>query len=258
MVQSNIWEGKAVGTPFSLGNFCMTAIRNLGVAAAMACCFAAPANAETVLDFTGVSTQTTHTATPLGGFYDGGVSGDGTSGPNLGVTFGGNTVVINNYNGCCEQQSSSGDKGVMTIMPNKFGDSITLISVPAGFGGFLTFDFASFCFTFVEIRSNADGTGDILSSGSFEPDNGPDIPCAPGATGSYCMWQTALIPFEGTAKSFYLSEGAPLSELFDRVTLGDAPVAGVPEPTVWVQLIAGFGMVGACFRRRRAAPLHAI
>ncbi len=29
--------------------------------------------------------------------------------------------------------------------------------------------------------------------------------------------------------------------------------AGVPEPTSWAMLIAGFGLIGACLRRRRAA-----
>lgn len=33
----------------------------------------------------------------------------------------------------------------------------------------------------------------------------------------------------------------------------DAPAAGVPEPTTWAMLIAGFGLVGAAARRRRSA-----
>ena len=35
-----------------------------------------------------------------------------------------------------------------------------------------------------------------------------------------------------------------------------APVAAVPEPTTWAMLIAGFGMIGAAFRRR--AGRHAL
>jgi len=235
----------------------MNTLRNLGVAVTIACGLAASAaSATVVLDFTGVSTQTTndHITTAVGGFYDGGVSGGGTSGPNFGVTVGSNAAVVNYYNGCCEPQSSSGEKGVMVILPDKFGDSITMFNVPAGFGTLLEFDFAAYCFTYVEIRSGVNGTGSILSSGSFNRDNGPDVPCAPDATGAYCEWQTAYIPFAGTARSFFLFEGAPSSALYDRVTLGDAPVEGVPEPEAWEMLIVGFGMAGACVRRRSAAP----
>jgi hypothetical protein len=38
------------------------------------------------------------------------------------------------------------------------------------------------------------------------------------------------------------------------VTLGDLSGGGViPEPATWATLIAGFGLVGAGLRRRRAA-----
>ena len=229
----------------------------VGLSLATACGLAASsASATVVLDFTGVSTQTTydHTTTAVGGFYNGGVSGAGTSGPNFGVTVDSNIAALNYYNGCCEQQSSSGDKGVMAILPDKLGDSIALFNVPAGFGTLMEFDFASYCFTYVEIRSGVNGTGSILSSGEFHRDNGPDVPCAPGATGAYCEGQTAYIPFAGTARSFYLFEESPSSALYDRLTLGDAPVAGVPEPEAWEMLIVGFGIAGAYVRRRRAAP----
>jgi hypothetical protein len=45
---------------------------------------------------------------------------------------------------------------------------------------------------------------------------------------------------------------------FDYFTIGDAgqvvnPPGGIPEPATWAMLIAGFGLVGAAARRRRAA-----
>lgn len=44
---------------------------------------------------------------------------------------------------------------------------------------------------------------------------------------------------------------------FDNVVL-DAPViSGVPEPTTWAMMIAGFGLAGAAIRRRRVAYLTA-
>ena len=41
----------------------------------------------------------------------------------------------------------------------------------------------------------------------------------------------------------------------DGAVIGDTPIPnpGVPEPATWAMLIAGFGLVGATMRRRRAA-----
>ena len=42
---------------------------------------------------------------------------------------------------------------------------------------------------------------------------------------------------------------------YDGAVIGDTPIPnpGVPEPATWAMLIAGFGLVGATMRRRRAA-----
>ena len=232
-------------------------------AAALACLITTGATAAVILDFSGVSTNNDHTPTPIGGFYNGGVSGDGTSGTNYGVSFGvssdsnpsSNVSVVNTYNGCCEPDSHSGKKGVMTIGPDRFGDELTLINVEGGFTKMLSFDFASFCFVAFEIHSGLNGTGGYLAGGSFNRDNGPDVPCAPDATGSYCFWQTAVVPFSGTAKSFYLTTASPNSALFDRLAFGfrsDLFPGGVPEPSVWAELTIGFGLAGAARRRQRS------
>jgi hypothetical protein len=37
----------------------------------------------------------------------------------------------------------------------------------------------------------------------------------------------------------------------DLVKIDYAAVGGVPEPAIWAQLVAGFGLAGAAVRRRR-------
>ena len=48
-----------------------------------------------------------------------------------------------------------------------------------------------------------------------------------------------------------------LSNAFEIVTSGGLqPTAGVPEPTSWAMMIAGFGLAGAAMRRRQSLPFR--
>lgn len=226
--------------------------------------FATSAAATIILDFTNVNAGGAFHLSPVDGFYNGGVSGDGTSGPDYGITFGVDVgghptsavSVVNEYNGCCEPDSLSDRKGVMSIRPNRFGDELTLINVADGFTKMLSFDYAAYCFVGFEIHSELDGGGQLLASGDFDRDNGADVPCAPDATGAYCFWQTAVVPFSGTAKSVWLYSAKPEASLFDRLAFGyrrDLFPGSVPEPAIWAELTIGFGLAGAVSRRRRRA-----
>lgn len=46
-------------------------------------------------------------------------------------------------------------------------------------------------------------------------------------------------------------------QIYDTALTGIEVVGGVPEPTSWMMLIAGFGLVGAAARRRRMASVAA-
>ncbi len=234
--------------PSQVGDMILRTKSLLAAAAAFSCLLASTAGAAVVMDFTGVNTGS-NPATPIGGFYDGGVSGDGASGPNLGAEFGGNAIVVNDYNGCCEPDSKEGKKGVMTIAPNQFGDRITFMNFAAGFDHAFAFDYSAYCATFVEITSGLDGTGDILAHVQLFPDTIPAI-CGPDATGFYCNWLSTSVSFQGTAHSVFLALGG--NGGFDRLTLGSTVAGGLPEPGSWVLMIGGFGLAGATLRRRRA------
>ncbi len=55
-----------------------------------------------------------------------------------------------------------------------------------------------------------------------------------------------------TFLAFGTPNGGPPFTLLDGVSLAE-----VPEPSSWAMLIAGFGMIGAAARRRRAATVAA-
>ena len=72
-------------------------------------------------------------------------------------------------------------------------------------------------------------------------------------TGGFSGWRSASFVFTAANATQVLSflavghpEGVPPFSLIDGVS-----VAGVPEASSWIMLIAGFGLVGAAARRRR-------
>lgn len=83
-----------------------------------------------------------------------------------------------------------------------------------------------------------------------------------GATLTQGFFETVQLVFEtgasgseiGKALTIGLaSRGAGIA--YDNVRLDATPLAaGVPEPSTWAMMIAGFGLTGALLRRRRVAP----
>ena len=74
-----------------------------------------------------------------------------------------------------------------------------------------------------------------------------------------------LNPFVGEQNSRLLGYNRPdiyvfADESFNTVFFGqfDGPAPGVPEPAGWALMIAGFGLVGASFRRRRGLDGHGV
>lgn len=164
-------------------------------------------------------------AVPVGdlvnGFYNGGTSGSGATGPNLGVNFTGFRTT-----------TGFGETSEPNLGFNNAGPA--LIDVAAGFGS--TFSFAAGFFGpgTITIFSNLGGTGTLLATLS-------------GTLGNTAAFQPISISFAGTAQSVVVN-GTPGSLGFDDLVFG----AAVPEPASWAMLIAGFGLVGAMMRRRQA------
>ena len=114
----------------------------------------------------------------------------------------------------------------------------------AGFdfgAGFTSLSFAAGAFTnsLVSVFSGVGGSGTLL--GSVTVTNPPADPNA------FSPWS---VSFAGVGRSVVVSTQAATFG-WDDVTINTG--GAVPEPASWAMLIAGFGLVGAASRRRRAA-----
>ena len=222
-------------------------ILKLAAAAALAASASMASAAVVSLDFTGVVDTAQGNSTAVGSFYNGGTSGHGTSGTNLGVEFSANTLAINNYNGCCEPDSAQGKRGILFFLT---GSAATL-NYAAGFSDGFSFNFASNSAATVSVFDGLNGSGNLL--GSLVLPQTADANCPPNASGFYCNWTAGGIAFAGVAKSIDFG-GSANFVAYDNITFGSITPGGtVPEPASWAMLIAGFGLVGAAQRRRNVA-----
>lgn len=190
--------------------------------------------AVVVLDFQGVASPSN--STEVGGFYNGGVSGDGNSGTNYGVAFTSNAVAINSYNGTNEP-----NPGILFFLS---GGSVTM-DYAAGFTNGFSFFYASNSEASVTVYDGVGGTGNVLATLALAI-NYSD-------TCSFCVWTPIGVSFAGIGKSIDFAGGAD-HVAYDNITFGSAIAGGgVPEPASWAMLIVGFGLVGAATRYRRVA-----
>ncbi len=196
------------------------------------------------LDFTGVVDPNQGNSTAVTNYYNGGTSGHGTSGANLGVAFSSNALALNNYNGCCEPDAP-GKKGILFFLS---GGAVTL-DYAAGFSSGFSFYYASNSSAFINVYDGLGGTGNVLATLSLVTQANQN--CPPNATGFYCNWTPIGVSFAGVAKSIDFGGGANFVA-YDNITFGSV-TPGVPEPASWAMLIAGFGLVGAAQRRRTSA-----
>lgn len=216
----------------------------LALATSAAIALSAPATAAVVtLDFTGVATPSNQTT--VGGYYNGGTSGDGNSGVNYGVAFSSNALAINSYNG--------GDEPNPGILFFLSGGAVT-IDYAAGFDTGFSFFYASNSNASVTVWDALGGTGNMLATINLA--NNFNSGC-----GGYCVWDPIGVNFAGTAKSINFAGGADFVG-YDQITFGAATPGGtgaVPEPGTWAMMLVGFGMTGAAlrYRRRRVAVTYA-
>lgn len=204
---------------------------SLAVLAGCAALLAVPASAQVfTLDFTGVATSSN--ITTVGGFYNGGTSGDGSSGTNYGVSFTPNALAINVYNGRNEP-----NPGILFFQS---GGAVT-INYAAGFTTNFSFFYASNSAATITVYDGLNATGNVL--GTVALANNFSSSC------SFCQWDAAGVTFAGTARSIDFSGGADAVG-YDQITFGSANAGAVPEPAAWGMMITGFGMIGAAARRR--------
>ena len=228
------------------------------LAAAALLASAATADATPVtLTFEGVSSTYPYgAANPVfvQDFYNGGTSSDGTRGPNYGIGFSSNAegVCLNSTTITCSNASKGGlgdpaSRGEALFY--RSGDEL-IINVPAGFTA-LSFQHVNVnIFRTVRIFDEVEGAGTRIGFQSF-----PETSSAcPGFSAAFCPFNSFAVSFTGVGRSaVFRGDGNNLGLddiVFDLVSLPGG--GGVPEPTTWAMMIAGFGLAGAAARRRKA------
>lgn len=192
----------------------------LAIAASFALSTAAQA-ASVAINFDGVPTNDL-----VNGFYSGGTSSSGATGPNLGVDFTG-----------FQTTSGFGETSPPNLAFNAGGPAFANTTF-----GFTAFSFTAGFFQAgtVNVFSGTGGTGTLLGSLS-------------GLLGDPNAFQLQTITFSGIGRSVtFVGPDATLGVDDFNFTLAGGG-GGVPEPATWAMMLIGFGIVGGAMRGRKAS-----
>ena len=188
----------------------------------------------------------------INGFYNGGTSSIGTSGPNLGVGFSDNALLIclNTIGTSCSNTSRGGlgdpnsQKGSLFFLSG----IETFMNVAAGFD-------TGFSFNYTAVNQGGSvtafdglgGTGNQLGTLNL----GLTASTCTGL-GSFCPFVTTFLAFAGTAKSIAFS-GVANQIVFDDVTFGKLTPgpSAVPLPAGLPLLATGIAALVAGRRLRK-------
>jgi PEP-CTERM motif len=192
----------------------------LAIVASFALSTAAQA-ASVVINFDGVPTNDL-----VNGFYSGGTSSSGATGPNLGVSFTG-----------FQTTSGFGETSPPNLAFNAGGPAFA--NTTFGFTGF-SFTAGFFQPGTVSVFSGVSGTGTLLGSLS-------------GLLGDPNAFQLQNVRFAGIGRSVtFVGPDATLGvDDFNFTIAGGG--GGVPEPATWAMMLFGFGLVGGAVRSRRTS-----
>ena len=216
----------------------------------------APAAATVVsLNFEGVNSTYPSGYAFIGDFYNGGVSSDGTTGTNYGISFTDNAqaICLNTPGTSCSNTSRGGLGDPNSQLGGLFflsGDS-TFMNDAAGFDTGFSFNYVSLSQPgTVSVYDGLNGTGNLLATILLTPNA---VGCDPSYGAGFCPFQPIGVTFSGIGRSI-LFGGVANQIVFDDITFGSdvpGPDNGVPEPSTWATMLLGFGAAGVAMRRQR-------
>ncbi len=221
----------------------------LSIAVAAALPLASAQASVIVLDFEGVNATYPSGFATVGNFYNGGISGDGTTGTNYGVSFGSNALALclNTIGTICSNTSRGGlgdpnsQRGGLFFLDG----GATTMNVAAGFEtGFSFFYSAINQGGSVQVFDGLDGTGNLLTTLNLTTTTSN---CGPFNAG-FCPFVAAGVNFAGIARSVNWG-GVANQVVFDDVTFGSSTPGQTPVPGTLA--LVGLGLAGLTRLRRR-------
>ena len=228
-------------------------LRTKVLALALSLIGASTAFADTVvLNFEGIAPYPNDNNVLIQNFYNGGTSSIGTSGPNYGISFSSNALLIClNTPGVACSNTSRGGQGDPSSQEGALfflSGSNTFMDDPGGFTtGFSLFYSAISEPGSLSVFSGLDGTGTLLATLAL-PTTTSDCPSTYAA--GFCPFVPVGVSFSGTAESISFA-GVANQIVFDDVTFGSAtPGNPTPEPSTLVMLLTGAGTGVGLLRRR--------
>lgn len=188
-----------------------------------------------------------------GGYYAGGQGGLGSGpGPNYGVTFSSDAVVVCSLGFACDDPEREGPSDVLRFLDPRAAltadpdpDAPSVMNVAGGFTGQLSLLYANAAeSSTLRIWSGVGGTGSLLAS----------LNLGSTCTAAACDFRQISQGFGGVAHSVeFVNFDFRLAGVDDiALTLADGGTGAVPEPSAWALAILGFGLAGARLRRRPA------
>lgn len=211
-----------------------------------------PAAAVVTLNFENINSTYPSGFAQILQFYNGGLSSNGTTGTNYGISFGSNAqaLCLNSMTTSCSSTSRGGlgDPGSQQGGLFFLSGSETFLNYAAGFDTGFSFNYVGSFTGSVQVYDGLDGTGNVLGSVSLISNLGS----CPGYNADFCPFGPAGVNFSGTARS--ISFGGVANQIaFDDVTFGSSTpgVPALPEPATWAMMLVGFGGMGVALRRRR-------
>lgn len=241
-----------------------TRIPALVLATLVAVPLAAHAGRVITLNFEGIAPYPNLSDIPIENYYNGGAAGDGTIGPNYGVTFSASAqlLCLNTLTVVCSN-SSKGRNGVGSET-SALDFSVPVptsvwIDVAGGFTTGFAMDYSDPYFEQnVAIYSGLNGTGTLLASGPLPLTPYGFYVCVP-YNAEYCPFEDFSLAFSGTAMSVEFT--GKFSPAYGDLTFGSTTVS-VPEPGTLALLGVALGLVPLTSRRRRvsqplkSSPVH--
>ena len=229
-------------------------IKQIAVLAAVIAAICISAGASTIdLTFENIAPYPNGNNVFIENFYNGGTSSIGTSGPNYGISFPDNALLIclNTIGTSCSNTSRGGQGDPNSQLGALFflTGSSTYLNDPAGFTTGFSFNYTAVNVGgSIQVYSGLNGTGTLLASLTLPTTTSG--PCESYGAG-FCPFFPIGVTFAGTAESINFG-GTANQIVFDDVTFGSptpGPGPSVPEPSSLA--IFGSGMVGLAGLLRR-------